>query len=115
MTDTKTPSPSDAEIETLAVEYEAFGFGRVDDKGLTTHGFDPDGLGNFVRAILDRWGAQPAGEPTATDTARLDYMQAHPEKFIRYHKGKWAFLGFTNYEFDMHPTLREAIDASARE
>ena len=49
-----------------------------------------------------------------TDTERLDYMQAHPEKFIRYHKGKWAFLGFTNYEFDMHPTLREAIDAAVK-
>ena len=50
-----------------------------------------------------------------TDTARLDYMQAHPGKFIRYRKGKWAFLGLTNYEFDLHPTLRAAIDASARE
>lgn len=57
----------------------------------------------------------PVREPAATDTARLDYMQAHPEKFIRYRKGKWTFLGFTNYEFDMHQTLREAIDASARE
>lgn len=47
---------SDEEIEKLAVEHEAFGFGRVDERGLTTHGFDPDGLRDFARAILSRAG-----------------------------------------------------------
>lgn len=46
------PAPlSDEQIEALAVEHEAFGFGRVDAQGLTTHGFDPDGLHKFCRAI----------------------------------------------------------------
>lgn len=39
------------DIEKLAVEHEAFGFGRIGDDGLSTHGFDPDGLQAFVTAI----------------------------------------------------------------
>lgn len=42
---------TDERIETLAVKHEAFGFGRVDERGLSTHGFDPDGLRDFARAI----------------------------------------------------------------
>lgn len=45
------PLLTDAEIEPLAVAHEDFGFGRVDSHGLTTHGFDPDGLRSFVNAI----------------------------------------------------------------
>jgi len=41
------------QIERLAVKHEAFGFGRVDAKGLTTHGFDPDGLAAFAREIAE--------------------------------------------------------------
>lgn len=48
---------TDEQIEALAIEHEAFGFGRADEKGLTTHGFDPEGLRNFARAVLD--GARP--------------------------------------------------------
>ena len=66
MTDTNTLTPTDAEIEALAVEHEAFGFGQVDARGLTTHGFDPDGLGNFIRAVLAKWGTPtPASQPVA--------------------------------------------------
>lgn len=39
-------------IEQMAVKHEAFGFGQVDAKGYTTHGFDPDGLRNFVKELL---------------------------------------------------------------
>lgn len=39
-------------IEALAVEHEAFGFGRVDAEGYTTHGFNPDGLHEFVTKII---------------------------------------------------------------
>ena len=51
-TKAKSESLSDADIEKLAVEHEAFGFGRVDAKGYTTHGFDPDGLRDFAAALL---------------------------------------------------------------
>lgn len=44
--------PTPAEIERLAVKHEAFGFGQVDSKGLTTHGFDPDGLAAFVNDLF---------------------------------------------------------------
>jgi hypothetical protein len=42
---------TDAEIEALAKDHEAFGFGLVDKKGFTTHGFDPEGMGAFARAV----------------------------------------------------------------
>ena len=58
--------------------------------------------------------ARAAPQPATADAELLDFIEKHPEKWLRYRKGKWAFLGFTNYEFDMHPTLREAIAASAR-
>ena len=52
--------PTDAELEALAVEHEAFGFGLADKQGLSTHGFDPDGLRSFARAVLAKWGTPPA-------------------------------------------------------
>jgi hypothetical protein len=55
---------TDARIEELAKDHEAFGFGLVDAKGFTTHGFDPKGIGAFARAVeeaamLDRIAQQP--------------------------------------------------------
>ena len=46
------------------------------------------------------------------DAARLEFIERHPEMSLRHHKGRWAFLGFTNYEYDLHQSLREAIDAA---
>jgi hypothetical protein len=43
---------TEEEIEQLALQHEDFGFGRVDERGLTTHGFDPDGLRSFVTAAM---------------------------------------------------------------
>ena len=43
---------TDDQIEAIAVKHEAFGFGLVDAKGYTTHGFYPDGLREFVRELL---------------------------------------------------------------
>lgn len=51
---------SDEKIEALAIVHEAFGFGRMDERGLTTHGFDPDGLRDFARAIEAAHGIAPA-------------------------------------------------------
>jgi hypothetical protein len=42
---------TEEQIEKLAVEYEAFGFGLADSHAPSTHGFDPDGLVAFVRAV----------------------------------------------------------------
>ena len=70
MTDTKTPSPSNAEVWSLYLS-------------LPVTGYMPQTLGELARAVLSRWGAQPAvvrKEPT--DTERLDYMQA-PSREIR--------------------------------
>lgn len=51
MTNPPGAMPPLPEIERLAVEHEAFGFGRVDAQGLTTHGFDPEGLHAFTQAV----------------------------------------------------------------
>ena len=48
----------------------------------------------------------------ALDTARLDFMQSHPEMSLRHRKRRWAFVGFTNYEYPTFPSIREAIDAA---
>jgi hypothetical protein len=55
---------TDEQIEKIAVKHEAFGFGRVDVKGLTTHGFDPDGLAAFVRELL---ALQPSASAEQAD------------------------------------------------
>lgn len=61
------PAPvlTDAEIEKLAVRHEAFGFGAVDAKGFTTHGFDPEGLRNFAHNLLA--AAIPPGHAVVKD------------------------------------------------
>lgn len=45
--------PDWEKIEKLAVEHEDFGFGKADSKGISTHGFSPEGLKNFVKAVLE--------------------------------------------------------------
>jgi len=42
---------TDEQIERAAIAHEDFGFGKVDAHGITTHGFNPDGLRAFVRTI----------------------------------------------------------------
>ena len=51
-------------------------------------------------------------ESVGRDAERLDFVERHPEMNLRHRKGKWAFLGFTNYEYVLHQSLREAIDAA---
>lgn len=41
---------TEAEIEAIAIEHEDFGFCRIDN-GISTHGFNPEGLMAFARAI----------------------------------------------------------------
>jgi len=50
------------------------------------------------------------------DGKRLDWIQAHPSCRIEHRKRGYAVLsGFTNYEYELHQTLREAIDAAMEE
>lgn len=46
------------------------------------------------------------------DTARIDWLEHHPEFTVRKHKKRWMCTKFTNYEFNTYPTMREAIDAA---
>lgn len=46
-------SLTDAKIEELAIKHESFGFGQAGKKSkLSIHGFEPEGLREFARALL---------------------------------------------------------------
>lgn len=62
----------------------------------------------------DRAARAPA-DSVLEDAALLDFIAQHPEMNLRHRKGKWAFVGFTNYEYEMLPSLREAIRAARKE
>ena len=64
--------------------------------------------GFTARRIVDALAADSVLE----DAARLDFIERHPEMSLRHRKGRWAFLGFTNYEYDLHQSLRDAVDAA---
>ena len=49
-------------------------------------------------------------QPKGLDTARLDFIQANPTLTLRHHKRHWSLVGFTNYEYRVFKTVREAID-----
>ena len=46
------PIKSMADIERIAVKHEDFGFGKIDNYGISTHGFNPNGLTSFVNELL---------------------------------------------------------------
>ena len=54
-------------------------------------------------------------ERLRADAERLDFIEANPNMSLRHHRKRWAFVGLTSYEYDMHTTLREAIDAAIKE
>lgn len=56
------------EIEKLAVKHESFGFGLADPgEGLTTHGFEPEGLQAFVAELLMKERGEIAAAIQADD------------------------------------------------
>lgn len=46
------------------------------------------------------------------DKERLDFIESTPNLYLRYRKGSWALVKLTNYAYETHKTLREAIDAA---
>ena len=60
MAENVPPMPDMKELEKLAKEHEDFGFGNIDAHGLTTHGFNPEGLEKFIRELIKirdkQWG-----------------------------------------------------------
>ena len=65
-----------------------------------------------IESLRERAAARAPAESVRRDAERLDFIERHPEMSLRHHKGEWAFLDFTNYEYDLHPSLRAAIDAA---
>ena len=48
------------------------------------------------------------------DAERLDYVQANSGYTLRKYKRRWSFKPFTNYEYEVFDTVREAIDAAIK-
>lgn len=46
---------TEQQIEELAIKHEDFGFGLVDNHGVSTHGFNPEGLIAFVNDLKLIW------------------------------------------------------------
>lgn len=44
---------SDMDIEHLALKHEAFGHGWADKSAVSFHGFEPDGLIEFARELIE--------------------------------------------------------------
>ncbi len=72
-----------------------------------------DGWADTGRMMESWLAARIAADPS--DTKLLDFIAAHPEMRLGYHKKRWHFKGFTNYEFDTFKTPREAIAAAIAE
>jgi hypothetical protein len=49
-----------------------------------------------------------------SDKERLEFIECSPDLHLRYRKGRWSFVGLTNYPYSTHRTLREAIDAAMK-
>jgi hypothetical protein len=86
--------------EAFAVWEDSKPYQQYDNKVDALVGFEAGYLAAQQKALLD--------------TKRLDYIEAHPEKNLQKHKKHWSFMGFTNYEYEAFPTLREAIDAARK-
>lgn len=68
MTDTKTPSPSDAEIAELRAQFGITSDGR----GIKEF----SKVADFTRTVLARWGTQPAGLSAALLSELRGYLTA---------------------------------------
>ena len=104
------------EIEKLAIKHETFGFGHVDARGLTTHGFDPEGLQAFVNELLAQAQKMPAdkAEGDAQDAARLEWLD---DNHIDWYPP--GYNGNPVGRFDLYwpseqKDLRTAIDAAMK-
>jgi hypothetical protein len=73
--------------------------------------WSPTGMSamSLVEDLATRTPVQVVG---GEDTARLDFIESHPEMRLSRHKKHWSIQGFTNYQYDVFKTLREAIDAA---
>ena len=87
-------------------------------EALKAHRLPHDTPGQLADSFRIGWMAcreLAQADSVLEDAARLDFIERHPEMSLRHRKGRWAFLGFTNYEYDLHQSLREAIDAAMLE
>lgn len=53
--------------------------------------------------------------PLVEDAERINFVEAHPERYLRCHKRRWSFVGSVSHEYDVFRDMREAIDAARAE
>lgn len=46
------------------------------------------------------------------DSERLNFIESQNHRTLRFYKKRWSFEGFTNYEYSVFKSLREAIDSA---
>lgn len=103
---------TDDEIEKLAVEHEAFGFGMIDQRGFTTHGFDPDGLSRFARALLASATQQHEGlRKAAQDVMQCIQIQHRPPVRDELERGRMVLVRLHALA-DLHDALHHHGTAS---
>lgn len=127
-----TQYPGGIKLEPLAVAYgeiptddnwisvpEALGFAIEKRAGVDVLVWKDGGCQPATSAEVAMWEvlaakqqAAPKAAPLIDDTALLDFIEQHPEMFLRHRNGRWAFAGITNYEFELMPTLRDALRAA---
>ena len=61
------------------------------------------------KGLPQRETVEAAGNP---DSEHLDWLEAHPEFWLRVHKGRWSCTPITNYPYNSYSTLREALRAA---
>ena len=47
------------------------------------------------------------------DSERLNFLQSNPQLRLNCSKGRWSLMSFTNYEYEVFKTVREAIDSAS--
>lgn len=51
-------------------------------------------------------------ESLRKDAERLDFIESKNNMRLSFRKNHWSFIGFTNYEYPVFRTVREAIDSA---
>ena len=46
------------------------------------------------------------------DAERINFIESKNHRTLRFYKKRWSFEGFTNYEYSVFKSLREAIDSA---
>lgn len=94
---------------------------KGDDSGPNECGMYTAGIaiGNHGNAIechgTTMTAAQDRRDDILADAARLDFVEANTNRYLRSWKKHWSFVGMTNYTYEVFRSLRDAIDHAMKD